>query len=376
MSLPNFPDKPEGYSIEDSLSQILTSIAMEELGLSHILNAEGEKIQYILGTLDHMNTPNHYSTVDEILEINESVKEMLDAIATNQMFLYAKMTSALNAYNKFQKDSDNKDENDIEDPKDPNDPEDPDDPEDPEEPNDHNTEPVGGLILEGSLIGDTSDWIEIARNEEFSLIVRQDFLNTYNSPAHVGEPSWQFTPFGPNNNYTDGGNHVKKYINNWFRGEAGGSADNLDPDAPLRDYTVGNNALQVLGTGAMDGSNLTGISSPTGIASPMNYDTAFPLSYGEAAQFISTKFSWNGKLNNEESSLIAQDNFTKINIPSLSLNRPYYSAMWLRSPGDSSQKAANLYYNGEVFQEYINGENQEYGLIYPALWVHQDIFDL
>jgi len=34
---------------EDAISQIISSIAMEELGLSHILNAEGEKIQFVLG---------------------------------------------------------------------------------------------------------------------------------------------------------------------------------------------------------------------------------------------------------------------------------------------------------------------------------------
>lgn len=95
MSLPKFPDKPEGYSIEDSLSQILTSIAMEEIGISHIINAEGEKIQYVLGTL---NDSDEKPTIDELLKVNESVKDMLNVISMNQMFLYAKMASVVNAY--------------------------------------------------------------------------------------------------------------------------------------------------------------------------------------------------------------------------------------------------------------------------------------
>ena len=51
MSLPSFPVVEPPIKREDAVNQILSSIAMEELGLSHILNAEGEKLQYILGTL-------------------------------------------------------------------------------------------------------------------------------------------------------------------------------------------------------------------------------------------------------------------------------------------------------------------------------------
>ena len=51
MSLPSFPVVNPPIEREDAVNQILSSIAMEELGLSHILNAEGEKLQYILGTL-------------------------------------------------------------------------------------------------------------------------------------------------------------------------------------------------------------------------------------------------------------------------------------------------------------------------------------
>ena len=51
MSMPSFPNIDPPIQREDAVNQILSSIAMEELGLSHILNAEGEKLQYILGTL-------------------------------------------------------------------------------------------------------------------------------------------------------------------------------------------------------------------------------------------------------------------------------------------------------------------------------------
>jgi nitrite reductase (cytochrome c-552) len=70
---------------------------MEEVGLSHILNAEGEKLQYILGTLEG-SRPSVPPTIDQVLEVNESVKDMLKQVAFNQMFLSTKMSDALKAY--------------------------------------------------------------------------------------------------------------------------------------------------------------------------------------------------------------------------------------------------------------------------------------
>lgn len=50
MSMPSFPPNGADMTQEEALTMIIASIAMEELALSHILNAEGEKLQYILGT--------------------------------------------------------------------------------------------------------------------------------------------------------------------------------------------------------------------------------------------------------------------------------------------------------------------------------------
>lgn len=102
MSLPTFPEVPKDFTCENSISQILTSIAMEEIGLSHILNAEGEKLQYILGTLEDSKPPIP-PTIDQVLEVNQSVKDMLQQVAFNQMFLSAKMSDALKACMQFKK---------------------------------------------------------------------------------------------------------------------------------------------------------------------------------------------------------------------------------------------------------------------------------
>ena len=95
MSLPSFPTVDPPINREDAVNQILSSIAMEELGLSHIINAEGEKLQYILGTLPGLSGPP--ATVSEVLAANESVRSMLETAVQNQLFLKAKMQGALTA---------------------------------------------------------------------------------------------------------------------------------------------------------------------------------------------------------------------------------------------------------------------------------------
>jgi hypothetical protein len=95
MSLPTFPYPPEELKRDDAINLILSSIAMEEVGLSHIINAEGEKLQYMLGTLSGMTAPA--GNVDQVLEANKSVQKMLQSASYNQMFLSAKMENALAA---------------------------------------------------------------------------------------------------------------------------------------------------------------------------------------------------------------------------------------------------------------------------------------
>ena len=68
---------------------------MEELALSHIFNAEGEKIQYAVGTLPSINES---ATAEEILEINASVTKMLESALNFQILLKRKFRDALDAY--------------------------------------------------------------------------------------------------------------------------------------------------------------------------------------------------------------------------------------------------------------------------------------
>ena len=94
MSMPTFPKNDPPLSREGSLNEIIASIAAEELSLSHILNTQGENLQYVLGTLPGLDEA---ATQDEVLRINQSVKDTLSGIIEQQMMLSSKLAAALKA---------------------------------------------------------------------------------------------------------------------------------------------------------------------------------------------------------------------------------------------------------------------------------------
>ena len=94
MSLPTFPPIEPPLSREGSINEIISSIAAEELSLSHILNAEGEKLQYVLGTLPGLETA---AALDEVMQVNQSVQETLSSVMEQQMLLTGKLASAMSA---------------------------------------------------------------------------------------------------------------------------------------------------------------------------------------------------------------------------------------------------------------------------------------
>ena len=77
---------------DEALNMIVASIAMEELALSHILNAEGEKLQYILGTL--LGT-SPSTRPQDVLAVNKSVTTLVEAVTQNQMLLKNKLDHVL-----------------------------------------------------------------------------------------------------------------------------------------------------------------------------------------------------------------------------------------------------------------------------------------
>ncbi len=93
MSMPTFPGISPEITREKALNMILASIAMEELALSHIINAEGEKIQYVLKDLSEDIKCG--ASLEDVLAVNKSVESLLEVLMQSQIFLKSKMDKVL-----------------------------------------------------------------------------------------------------------------------------------------------------------------------------------------------------------------------------------------------------------------------------------------
>jgi hypothetical protein len=91
MSFPNIPNVTASITITrgQAINLLLASIAFEELGLAHIINAEGEKIQSVVGTLPGL-TPTVPSITD-LQAIDTSVSTTLKNVIKKEMLLEFKL---------------------------------------------------------------------------------------------------------------------------------------------------------------------------------------------------------------------------------------------------------------------------------------------
>ena len=72
---------------DQAVTDLIQSIALEETALSHILNAEGEKIQKVIAYQD--------VTPELLLATNKSVESMVNAVARLEMILQSKLTTLM-----------------------------------------------------------------------------------------------------------------------------------------------------------------------------------------------------------------------------------------------------------------------------------------
>ena len=76
---------PSTTTREQAITDIIESVALEETALSHILNAEGEKIQKMVALPD--------VTPEVLLATNKSVESMVNAVSRLEMILQSKLSS-------------------------------------------------------------------------------------------------------------------------------------------------------------------------------------------------------------------------------------------------------------------------------------------
>jgi len=95
MSFPNILDVDPNISInrDKLINLLLASIAFEELGLAHLINAEAEKIQSVLGTLDGQRVKN--PSVSDLERIDKALRRVLQDIIKKEMLLQFKLENVL-----------------------------------------------------------------------------------------------------------------------------------------------------------------------------------------------------------------------------------------------------------------------------------------
>lgn len=101
MSQANIPNITPSITLsrDDVVNLLLSSIAMEELGLSHIINAEGEKLQFLLGTLPGVS--GIPATISDILNFDTSIQNTIKAIIQKQFLLQNKLDNVLSVPSAF-----------------------------------------------------------------------------------------------------------------------------------------------------------------------------------------------------------------------------------------------------------------------------------
>lgn len=83
MSMPVISMHCNPITMDQAVTDLIESIALEETALSHILNAEGEKLQKVIALED----------VDfcQLMEVNESVANMVGVVSSLELVLKEKL---------------------------------------------------------------------------------------------------------------------------------------------------------------------------------------------------------------------------------------------------------------------------------------------
>ena len=74
---------PSTTTRSQAVTDIIESVALQETALSHILNAEGEKIQKVVAMSD--------VTPEVLMAVNKSVESMVGAVSRLEMILQSEL---------------------------------------------------------------------------------------------------------------------------------------------------------------------------------------------------------------------------------------------------------------------------------------------
>ncbi len=89
MSMPVISTPASPISMYQAIADLLESIALQETAMSHIINAEGEKIQFVLSreciSFDDLMTTNESvtNTLGAITDLEKTLRDKLEFISNN-----------------------------------------------------------------------------------------------------------------------------------------------------------------------------------------------------------------------------------------------------------------------------------------------------
>src|SRR3954453_12891244 len=92
MSMPTIPEELFRPTLGEAVIDLFKSIAMEETAISHLLNAEAEKIQAFVG--HQLDFPINPTNLD-ILRFNQSVTKLVDVIVMKEWLLFRKLETSM-----------------------------------------------------------------------------------------------------------------------------------------------------------------------------------------------------------------------------------------------------------------------------------------
>lgn len=91
MKIPDFP-KRDGHTMEDTILDLMDSIAKEEKAIAHLLDSESKKIEAFVGCeFNFPTTP----TNQEILHFNKSIHRIVEAVLMKEWLLYKKLETVI-----------------------------------------------------------------------------------------------------------------------------------------------------------------------------------------------------------------------------------------------------------------------------------------
>ena len=81
--MPKIWSEHEDRTRQTAITNIIQSVALQEAALAHILKAESEKMEAVIGS--------HHVSNEDLFELNKSVERLVNSVTRLEMMLQAKL---------------------------------------------------------------------------------------------------------------------------------------------------------------------------------------------------------------------------------------------------------------------------------------------